>query len=203
MRLLIATRNQSRLLRYRRILAGLPFELVSLDDIGSALAVDEIGCTPEDNARQKAVAHCCGSGLPTVAVDAALFVDCLAPDHQPGVLVRRVDGKRLTDSELLQWYRDRLAPCGGTSPASWHSAVAVAISPQLVRVRKLLFPIELRLPGCTEQDPGEPLNSLNYIAEAGRYLAQLTTEERAHFFAHSDTEIRSHIADSLAPFHKS
>jgi len=71
-RLLIATRNHSRLLRYRRILADLPCELLNLDEVGSNFTADEPGRTPEENARWKALAYCGAYGLPTVAVDAAL-----------------------------------------------------------------------------------------------------------------------------------
>jgi hypothetical protein len=41
------------------------------------------------------------SGLPTLAEDESLYVDFLPKDQQPGVLVRRVGGRELTDQELI------------------------------------------------------------------------------------------------------
>ena len=53
-RLLIATRNQGKLLEYRRILQDLPLALIDLDEAGAAEEVDETGDTFAANARLKA-----------------------------------------------------------------------------------------------------------------------------------------------------
>jgi XTP/dITP diphosphohydrolase len=82
-RLLIATHNRGKLREYAALFAGLPFTLVTPDDLGLDLSVVESGDTYADNARLKAVAYAQASGLLALADDSGLEVDAL--DGAPGV----------------------------------------------------------------------------------------------------------------------
>ena len=55
-RLLLATNNKGKALEYRRLLSGVPFELVSPRDMGITTEVEEVGDSFEENARLKATA---------------------------------------------------------------------------------------------------------------------------------------------------
>lgn len=109
MRLLIATTNQDKVREIRPLLAGLPFELVTLADVEPIPEPDETGATFWQNARIKALAYSRGSGLFAVAEDSGLVIDAM--DGEPGVrsarflrsdasypdrfaqILRRIDGK--------------------------------------------------------------------------------------------------------------
>jgi XTP/dITP diphosphohydrolase len=82
-RLLIATTNAGKQREYRRLLAPLPLALVTPDDIGLTLAVDEDGDSFAANAVLKARGFAAASGLPALADDSGLEVDALG--GLPGV----------------------------------------------------------------------------------------------------------------------
>jgi XTP/dITP diphosphohydrolase len=97
-KLLIATHNRGKLREFSDLLAGLPFTLVSPDDLGLHLSVTESGDTYLENARLKAAAYARASGLLTLADDSGLEVDALA--GAPGVRSARYapgdDADRIT-----------------------------------------------------------------------------------------------------------
>lgn len=82
-RLLVATTNAGKQRELRRLLAGLPAELVTPDEIGLALEVDEPHQTYAENAAAKADAHARASGLISIADDSGIEVAAL--DWGPGV----------------------------------------------------------------------------------------------------------------------
>jgi XTP/dITP diphosphohydrolase len=68
---------------YRRLLQDVPFDLVSLYDLGITEEVEETGETFEENARIKARSYASVGGLLTLADDSGLEVDALG--GEPGV----------------------------------------------------------------------------------------------------------------------
>ena len=97
-RLLIATTNPGKQREFRRLLADLPAELVTPDDIGLALEVDEPHDTYEANASAKAEAFARASGLLTMADDSGIEVAAL--DWGPGVRSARWGGGRNAERVL-------------------------------------------------------------------------------------------------------
>ena len=72
------------------MLRNLPFELVSLDDVGVAEEVEETGSTFEENARLKARTYGALGGILTLADDSGLEVDALS--GEPGLFSSRYGG---------------------------------------------------------------------------------------------------------------
>ena len=91
-RLVLASRNEGKLVELRRIL-GPSYELVGLPD--SAPDVAETGQTFEENALLKARAAVEVTGLPSVADDSGLTVEAL--NGMPGVLSARWSGLPSSD----------------------------------------------------------------------------------------------------------
>ncbi len=96
-KLLIATHNRGKISEYAEILNGLPFELVTLDDMGIRDDVAETGATLAENARLKALTYAAQSGLLALADDSGLEVDAL--DGAPGVYSKRYAGENKSDAE--------------------------------------------------------------------------------------------------------
>jgi len=88
--LLVATTNRHKLLEIRPFLAGLPFEIVTLDDVDSVPAPEETGQTFAENARAKALYYARATGALTVAEDSGLVIDALG--GLPGVESARYGG---------------------------------------------------------------------------------------------------------------
>ena len=82
-RLLIATTNRGKQREFRRLLGSLPATLVTPDELGIELEVEEPHDTYAGNAEVKAIAYCGASGLPTIADDSGIEVAALG--WGPGV----------------------------------------------------------------------------------------------------------------------
>ena len=82
-KLLVATHNPGKMREYSGLLSNAPYDLVSLDDLGISLDVEETGDTFFENAWLKAHAYAAEGGLLTLADDSGLEVDALG--GEPGV----------------------------------------------------------------------------------------------------------------------
>ena len=82
-KLLVATRNSGKMREYRQLLQDIPFELVSLEEVGVFEEVKETGFTFAENASLKARTYSGLGGLLTLADDSGLEVDALG--GEPGV----------------------------------------------------------------------------------------------------------------------
>jgi XTP/dITP diphosphohydrolase len=89
-RLLIATTSAGKLREWSALLCELPFDLLTLRDVGIDFDVDETGSTFQQNAVLKADAYGAASGLLTLAEDSGLCVAAL--DGGPGVHSARWEG---------------------------------------------------------------------------------------------------------------
>ena len=81
--LLVATTNRGKQREFRRLLGDLSAAVVTPDEVGLDLEVEEPHDTYAENARAKAVAYCRASGLLTVADDSGIEVAALG--WGPGV----------------------------------------------------------------------------------------------------------------------
>jgi len=97
-RLLLATRNQGKLVELRRMLSG--FDVVGLADVPDFPEVPETGATFAENALAKARDAAAATGLPSVADDSGLAVDAL--NGMPGVLSARWSGRHGDDRANLE-----------------------------------------------------------------------------------------------------
>lgn len=86
-KLLIATNNPGKVLEISDLLKSLPIQLVTPNDLGIDLDVDETGGTYDENARLKAAAFMKSSRLASLADDTGLDVDAL--DGAPGLHSKR------------------------------------------------------------------------------------------------------------------
>ena len=112
--LLIATTNPGKLREIRGILAGIPYELVSLNAFPEIPEPEETGATFADNARLKANYYYEKTGLPSVADDSGIEIDVL--DKRPGVHSARWEGSHYPD-KFAAIYRELAARGVETSPA--------------------------------------------------------------------------------------
>ena len=96
MKLVLASKNQKKLKEMRDILSHLGVEVCSEADAGVDIEVEETGTTFEENSLLKARAVMEASGLPAIADDSGLCVDCL--NGAPGVYSARYGGEGLDDT---------------------------------------------------------------------------------------------------------
>ena len=104
--LLLATTNHHKLEEYRAIFSGLPFHLLSLNDIHLDLEVEETGTTFAENAQLKALAYARASGMLTLADDSGLEIDALG--GAPGIYSARFAGKETSYEERFRLLLEQL-----------------------------------------------------------------------------------------------
>ena len=98
-RLLVATANTGKQREFRRLLAHLPAEVVTPDEIGMQLEVEEPHATYAENAAAKADAFARASGLLSLADDSGIEVAAL--DWGPGVRSARWGRRDGRDADRL------------------------------------------------------------------------------------------------------
>ena len=97
-RLLIATTNHGKQAEFRRLLADLDVDLVTPEDLGLDLEVEEPHETYAENATAKADAYARASGLVSLADDSGIEIAAL--DWGPGVRSARWGGGRNAERVL-------------------------------------------------------------------------------------------------------
>lgn len=95
-RIAVASRSPHKVAEIRRILAGLPVELVGLDALPRVPNVVEDGETFAENAAKKAREYAASLGMAVLADDSGFVVDALG--GEPGVYSHRWGGPGLDDS---------------------------------------------------------------------------------------------------------
>jgi XTP/dITP diphosphohydrolase len=175
MRLLIATRNRGKLREYQELLAGLPLELVTLDDVGIHGDVAENGTTFAENARAKALAYAHASNLLTLADDSGLEVDGLG--GEPGIHSKRYAGENKSDPERIAFLLNKLHGVPrGSRAARFRCAIAIA-SP-----RGEVWDCDGTCAGEIAFAPrgthGFGYDPVFYFPERGVTMAELPTEEK-------------------------
>ncbi len=100
-KLLLATNNKGKAREYKSLLEGVPFELVTPNELGIDTEVAEVGKSFEENARLKATTLAAQSGLLSLADDSGLEVDALG--GEPGTLSARYAGENASDEDRVSY----------------------------------------------------------------------------------------------------
>lgn len=125
MKILYATRNAAKVRNMRRRLAGTGIEIVTPGDLNLHLEIEEDGSSVAENAMKKAEAYAPLVGMPVLAADSGLLIDGLSDAEQPGMYVRRVNGRLLTDDEMIDHYAALAARLGGQRSAHYITGLAM------------------------------------------------------------------------------
>ena len=127
MKLIYGTGNPAKLASMRRRLGGLKVEILGLKDVDKEIPeVTEDGRTPLDNARKKAMAYYKVFGEPVFSCDSGLYFDSVPDEVQPGVHVRNVKGKCLSDAEMIDYYSS-IAKEYGDLTARYKNAIVLVM----------------------------------------------------------------------------
>ena len=125
--IIFATSNESKAKRFSKGLKELGIEVLSLRDIDVKLDVEEDGNTAIENALIKARECYRLTKKPCMGMDDTLYMEGVPEEKQPGLFVRRVNGKSLTDEEALDYYTNLVKEYGvdGRINCKWIYGLAV------------------------------------------------------------------------------
>lgn len=180
MKLLYGTKNPAKLSVMKKRLKELGIELAGLNELNCEIPyVSEDGCTPLENARQKAKSYYHAFKLPVFSCDSGLYFDNVPEEIQPGVHVRTVNGKCLTDSEMITYYSG-LAHKYGDLTARYKNAICLVFDENhIYEAMELSMESEKFI--ITEKPhkiikKGFPIDSLSIDIKSGRYYYDLPEE---------------------------
>jgi XTP/dITP diphosphohydrolase len=128
-RLVLATRNEHKVVELQRILAAaqLPAEVMALDSFADVPEVAETGTTFAENALLKARAVAAATGLVAVADDSGLCVDVLG--GSPGVFSARWAGRHGDDRANLELLLAQLSDVPDVARAAHFTCAAAVARP--------------------------------------------------------------------------
>ena len=173
MEILIATKNEAKIKKYSTMLDVLGIEYKTLKDFESDIKVEENGNTPKENSVIKAKAYYETFNMPILADDSGLILDKLPQEKQPGVFVRRYNGKELSDDEMIEIYSKEIEAVGGETTGGFVIAITIIDENGNVHINEMKHDRLFVAKPCEERTPGYPMNSLIYNKETGKYLAQI------------------------------
>ena len=181
MKLLYGTGNLAKLSAMRNRLEQLDIELIGLNDLrteGKIIPeVIEDGNTPLENARLKAMAYYEAFQIPVFSCDSGLYFDNVPDEVQPGVHVRNVNGKCLSDDEMIDYYSG-LVKVYGNLVARYRNAICFvmddahiyeAMEPSMESEKFILTD----KPHSTISNEGFPLDSISLDIKTNKYYYDL------------------------------
>jgi 8-oxo-dGTP diphosphatase len=192
--ILFGTTNKAKLDYMRRNLACFEnMEIIGLRDIDVDLSnakIDENGRNPLENARIKAAVYydllqAANINIPVFSCDSGLYIEGLADENlQPGTHVRNVNGKHLSDSEMIEYYSNLAKSMGGQMTAQYKNAICLAVNEngekkiyehmgEDIASEKFII---TQTPH-TKITAGFPLDSLSIEIKSGKYFYDLKTED--------------------------
>ena len=175
-KLLISTGNKDKIIEIRDEYKDLEYEIVSPDQLGLDLNVEETGSTLEENALLKARAGAEASNLLTLADDTGLEVDAL--DGRPGIYSARFAGEEATYQDNNQKLLELLKNYPEEERTACFVTVAALVDPATGREETVRGICRGRIISEFRGKNGFGYDPIFYLPEKGRTFAELTTEEK-------------------------
>lgn len=181
MRLLYATGNPAKITAMQNRLKELGIELAGLRDLDREIPkVVEDGSTPLENARKKALGYYEAFQIPLFSCDSGLYIDGIPEELQPGIHVRTINGKYLTDAEMMEHYSGLAAKYGDLT-ARYRNAICLVLDKdhiyQAMEESMASEPFIITSKPHVRRKEGFPLDSLSIDIKTGKYYYDLEGDE--------------------------
>ena len=182
MKILYGTTNKAKIQVMKNAVESLDIELIGLGDIDSELpSIIENGKTPLENAEIKARAYYEAFHMPVFSCDSGLYFDELKENEQPGLHVRRINGKELTDDEMIKYYGTIAEQHGGKITGRYRNAIYFILDENhhysSMDMLIATEPFALVVKPHSKRVEGFPLDSLSIDIATGKYYYDLDVKE--------------------------
>ena len=165
MDVLLGTTNPAKVGRFAEFLPGRGIRFLTLADISVTGEPEEVGGSPEENARIKAAFY--GKYCDRVICnDSGLYFEELPLDdpRQPGLNIRTPQGRRLDDEEMIAYYSQLIRELGGKVLAYYLDGIAVCREGEILSFldeRGKAAAFYMVDTPSVKRHPGWPLDSLS------------------------------------------
>lgn len=175
-----ATENESKVKRFEKGLLKNGIEIITINDIENKINIEENGKNAIENALIKARTYAKEMDCPVFAMDDNLYIEGIPEDKQPGMFVRRVNGKRLSDNEMIEYYSNLAHDYGenGKLTCRWVYGIAVInneIESTYTWNKEDFYIVDKP---SDKIDPGYPLNTISINKKLNKYFTDMTDEDR-------------------------
>lgn len=179
-KVLFATENASKAKRFKDKLLKNNIEIITINDLAEKISVEENGKDAIENALIKARAYSEIENIPVFAMDDNLYIDDVPEEKQPGMYVRRVNGKRLSDDEMIEYYSSLAHEYGkeGKLTCRWVYGIAVinnGIESTYTWNKEDFYIVDRP---SNKINPGYPLNTISVNKKLNKYFTDLTSEDK-------------------------
>lgn len=180
-KILFATGNPTKAKRFSSSLLKKGIEVISLKDIDLELDIEENGANAIENALIKARAYYEATGITTIAMDDNLFLEGVPIEKQPGMYVRRVNGRRLSDDEMIDYYSNLAKEYGidGKLTSRWIYGMAIISDGKEDTYTWSKNDFYLVDVPSNVVEKGYPLNTISINKKLNKYFTDITEEEKS------------------------
>lgn len=179
-KVLFATGNESKVKRFKKGLLENDIGIITLNDIDAKVEVVENGKNAIENALIKARAYAKVCDLPVFAMDDNLYIEGIPEEKQPGMYVRRVNGKRLNDDEMIEYYSNLAHEYGknGRLTCRWVYGIAVINNDKESTYTWSKEDFYIVDKTSNKINPGYPLNTISINKKLDKYFTDITEEDK-------------------------
>ena len=184
MDILFATGNPSKVKRFAKGLEKEGINILTLNDIDKKVEIEENGKNAIENAIIKAKAYSKIVNMPVLAMDDNLYIENVPEEKQPGMFVRRVNGKRLTDEEMIEHYTNLVKEYGenGKLICRWVYGMAIINNGKVSTYswsKENFYMVEKKSPKI---NPGYPLDTISINIKLNKYFTDITEEDKHNLY---------------------
>ena len=198
MKVLFATTNPAKVKKYKEKLEEKGIELITLKDLDFKIDINENGKNAIENAYIKAKAYYDATKMATIGMDNNLFIDGLPEEKQPGTHVRRINGKELSDDEMIEHYTNLVKEYGNKLTAKWVYGMVVCSNNGVKEYSWSKSHFYFIDKPCEKRNPGYPLDSISIIPEYNKYLVELSDEDKKSYNEKDNTnDVIKFILDNI------
>lgn len=199
-KIVFATGNPTKAKRFSKRLLNYDIKVISLKDLDIKLDVNEDGKTAIENALIKARACYKITKMPTIGMDDSLYLENVPEDLQPGLFVRRVNGKSLTDEEMIEHYINLVKNYGidGKLNCKWVYGLALINEKGEENTYTWYKDNFYMVDTASDKiNPGYPLNSISKYKNIDKYFTDTLNSEELEKIAFNEDDVVSFIVSNL------
>ncbi len=201
--ILFATGNETKGKRFSKGLIKEEIEVLTLKDLDLKLDIQEDGKTAIENALIKARECYRLTKLPSMGMDDTLYLEGVPELEQPGLNVRRVNGKVLTDEEMIDHYINLVKKYGhnGRINCKWIYGLAI-VDEHGNESEYTWYKDDFYFVDKSSEivNPGYPLNSISKYKEIDKYFTELTEEDK-NLIIYNEEHVVDFISNTLKKEH--
>ena len=194
-KLFYATKNKFKIQSMNNRLNELDIEIITPYDLNIDIDIEEDGNTVTENATKKAQAYTKLVDMPIIAGDSALYIEKFKV--QPGLHVRRINGKYLNDDELERYYSTELKKIGGESIAYYITGLALINKDKIhtIEIRENDFLMTSKI--YNGERNNDALGRLEVDIKSNKYFCEITNIDKKNTDSNYDKKCVEFIKNNI------